>query len=290
MKSFTNAAALIGAALTLLSATIQAAPPANDNFASRTVLSGQAVSSNPVLVDEATREGLERSDTGNKTLWYNWTAPQDGIVNITDAGTDYDGIISVYTGSELTTLVRVVSNDNSGVDSVYFHVKTGLTYQICLGAYHSDATGVGVLNLINSSTDVTAPVVVGLPGKQNDNFDNAFPLTAPVVSAFTYNADDSREGQETPITGNRTVWYRWTAPADAQVTMNTAGTDFDAILCVFNGEALSSLALVARNDNSGTDTVSFPTKKGVVYRVAVGAYHSDSYGTPSPHPCVSPRP
>ena len=71
----------------------------------------------------------------------------------------------------------------------------------------------------------------------------------------------------------RTVWWKWTAPTSGSVTINTAGSSFDTQMGIYTGLSLSSLSLVARNDNSGSDKTSactFGCTGGTTYYVCVG--------------------
>ena len=90
-------------------------PPPNDNFASATVLTGYWGSTN---VDNtlATAEAGEPSHAGfpaNASVWYQWTAPQDGEVALDTIGSiGLDTVLAVYTGSSLTSLNQVAANDD----------------------------------------------------------------------------------------------------------------------------------------------------------------------------------
>jgi len=87
--------AVAGLGLAAMSAS---AAPANDNFASATVISGATVSVNGSNAT-ATREGTDpltidyqgsTTDTGIPTVWYRWTAPSSGQFVINTAGSSFD--------------------------------------------------------------------------------------------------------------------------------------------------------------------------------------------------------
>ena len=90
-------------------------PPPNDNFASPTVLTGDWGSTN---VDNTlgTHEAGEPSHAGfpaNASVWYQWTAPQDGEVALDTIGSiGLDTVLAVYTGSSLASLNQVAANDD----------------------------------------------------------------------------------------------------------------------------------------------------------------------------------
>jgi uncharacterized delta-60 repeat protein len=88
--------------------------PTNDNFAAATVLNGVWGSTNVNNI-LATAEPGEPSHAGyaaNASVWYQWTAPQDGEVELDTFGSQVDTVLSVYTGSSLTTLSQVAANDD----------------------------------------------------------------------------------------------------------------------------------------------------------------------------------
>ena len=264
----------VGAVLAFSSAAAQTVPPPpNDNFANAMVLTGQAVSSTPVNVASATREGLERSDTENQTVWYSWVAPQDGIVTITTAGTNYNNHLAVFNGSTLANLVAIVEADGGYTASVTFHVKAGFDYFISIGlgdnGYFPGETA--VLNINNKPTTITAPSVVAAPAGGNDNFANAVALPGATVSGFTYPAEASREGQEPSYTGNNTVWWTWTAPTDVEVTVDTAGIEYNCDLNVFYGTSLSDLTLIRSTQGRYTASINFPAKAGSLFYICIGA-------------------
>jgi len=75
-------------------------PPLNDNFENRAPLTGTnafAVTNN----ESATKEPGEPDILGNsggKSVWWTWTAPQNGTVTISTEGSGFDTLLAVYTG------------------------------------------------------------------------------------------------------------------------------------------------------------------------------------------------
>src|SRR5205823_5093133 len=87
------------------------------------------------------------------------------------------------------------------------------------------------------------------------------------------------------VYGGKSVWWRWVAPGPGIVTFDTIGSDFDTLVAVYTGSALSDLIEIASDDESGgnyTSRVTFYTKSGVTYQVAVDGYDGDS-GTVNLH-------
>jgi subtilisin family serine protease len=83
--------------------------PANDNFANAQFISGANATLNGTNV-RATRESGEpdhlpaiSGSLGEHTVWYNWTAPSSGQVNLDTCTSSFDTTLAVYTGSALST-------------------------------------------------------------------------------------------------------------------------------------------------------------------------------------------
>ena len=96
----------------------RAAPPANDNFANAAplVINNYWGSTNGNNAS-ATPESGEPSHAGyaaSHSVWYQWVAPQDGVVQFDTIGTSSsnDTVLAVYTGASLASLNQVAANDD----------------------------------------------------------------------------------------------------------------------------------------------------------------------------------
>ncbi len=120
----------------------QGAAPLNDNFESRTAISGTSITDSSINY-YATKEPGEPDILGNpggKSVWWTWLAPQNGTVTIKTEGSGFDTLLAVYTGANLTNLYEVASGDDSlGADPltslVRFHAASGIVYQIVVDGY-----------------------------------------------------------------------------------------------------------------------------------------------------------
>jgi len=123
--------------------------PANDNFASAQVISGcsgTVTGSNA----GATREVGEPNHSpdnggGNRSIWYQWTAPSTGSATITTAGSGFDTVMGVYTGTSVGSLTVVgKADDNSATDktsTVTFNATAGTVYHIAVDGYNNSGSG-----------------------------------------------------------------------------------------------------------------------------------------------------
>ncbi len=261
-----------GAAFLLCLTDASADAPANDNFANRTVLSGTPVIGTSTTVD-ATRESFEPTFDSNpgSTVWFTWTAPSDGTVNIDTGGSGVnDPYLSIFNGDTIDTL-KVVTNTRSGNDGttvIQFPTVAGTVYQISVGSDTDDEDTVK-LNIRLTAATITSPTVIGTPAAANDDFANRTTLTGTAVSGIGYNFSATRESFEPTTTGNMTLWWTWTAPSSGNVTFSTAGTSAGATLSVFNGDTIDTLKANYAGLTGG-GTLTTPTIAGVTYQIAVG--------------------
>lgn len=152
-----------------LAAAGSAAAPANDAFTARIPLRGLIVTTVGDNVG-ATRELGEPdhwAGTGDRSVWWSWTAPSAGTVSITTSNSSFDTILAVYTGTVLSNLTLVANNDDAAVigprSAVQFTAVAGTLYQIAVDGFGrpNSATGSIQLNIVGPApaTPVLPPVV-----------------------------------------------------------------------------------------------------------------------------------
>src|SRR6266480_4519866 len=101
----------------------------------------------------ATKEPGEPNHAGNaggKSLWYCWTATNNTPMTIDTIGSSFDTLLAVYTGTSVSNLTLVASNDdinapNNRQSRVTFTPTTGTTYRIAVDGF-GGASGMVVLN------------------------------------------------------------------------------------------------------------------------------------------------
>jgi subtilisin family serine protease len=249
-------------------------PPGNDDFVNATELVGTAASV-PGSNVSATREDGEPSHTrlnpGGKSVWWSWHAPDDGILTLNTDGSDFDTLLAVYTGSVVTDLTPVASDDDSGggnCSSVTFMVERNQTYHMAVDGFSGDSGQIR-LNL----SFIPPP-----PPPANDSFRNAFVLDGPSNCVCAANISATKETTEPEHAGNgggRSVWWTWTAPSSGTTTATTDDSDFDTTLAVYTGVSVSNLSKIASDDDSGEGArslVTFDAAAGSDYHIAVDGY------------------
>ena len=131
-------------------------PPANDNFAAAQVISGCSGTVNGTNVG-ATKEAGEPNHLsstadptggGSRSVWYTWTAPSNGSATITTAGSAFDTVLGVYTGSAVGSLTVIGQSDDNPADPtndktsvVTFNATAGTIYRIAVDGYNNGGLG-----------------------------------------------------------------------------------------------------------------------------------------------------
>ena len=110
-------------------------------------------------------------------------------------------------------------------------------------------------------------------------------LTGSNVTATGDNRTATRETGEpnvAAVSGSKSVWWTWTAPSTGRFTLSTAGSSFDTTLGVYKGSSVTSLQLVAENDDADffggtlTSEVTIDAVAGTQYQIQVNGYESAS--------------
>ncbi len=205
--------------------------PRNDNFANAfSIAKPSSVSSitfvaNNVDATKQTGEPNHAGNAGGKSVWWNWTAPDNTSVTFTTKGSGFNTLLAVYTGSSVSSLTPVASDDNSGqcgTSQLTFTPVSGTTYRIAVDGY-SGAQGIIKLNL---QTDSSAQ---------------------PVSLMFTPSTVQRPSGQfKVTVTG----------PASAAVTLDTS-SDLSTWSNGYASFTLSGSGSFAYTDTAATNSVRF---------------------------------
>lgn len=246
--------------------------PVNDNFAAATGVSGNSWTRSGSSTN-ATGEAGEPSHAGQApgaSVWYSWTAPASGSVTLSTVGSSFDTVLAVYTGTAVGSLTQVAANDNpptGGIAAVVsFQAVAGTVYRIALDG-KGGASGAVILtgNLAGA-------------GVVNDAFANATTVTNSFSVSGTNNGatSEAREPNHAGVSGGRSVWWAWTAPANGRMVLATMGSNYDTTLAVYTGTQVGQLQAVVSNDDASggdqTSRVSFSVRAGTTYRIAVDGY------------------
>ncbi len=250
--------------------------PANDDFSAPQSLSTGLPSYGSAVTKLATKRAGEPShagDAGGHSVWFTWTPSSSGQVAASTCAYygDLEPTVAVYTGSALDSLTPVVSADDdpgggcrAAGSEAQFSAVAGTTYRIAVDGKGGSSGGFQlILEGVSANDDFGKSVSLG-GGLPSRNF-------------FASNRFATKQADEPDHAGNAggaSVWFKWTAPVSAEVSLDTCGSGFDTLLGVYTGAAVDALTPVAVNDDAGgkcspRSRVSFAAIANTTYRIAV---------------------
>jgi hypothetical protein len=259
--------------VSLLAATTADIPP-NVHFADATLIpeGGTTDDLNTTYAFKETGEPNIADNVGGHSVWWTWTAPAIGIVNISTAGSGFDTLLGVFTGSSLTNLTVVTSdngaNASSGRASVKFVAVPGTQYQIALDGYDGQA-GNAVFTF-TFTMDKTPPKVsfsspaadtvltnssVLVEGKASDNV---------AVASVQYRVENSTGTNAWQLAATSNQWTNWSAtvtnliPGPNTVTLEAIDTSSNVSALVSRVFDYDLGAVLTLNTN-GRGTISGAT-------------------------------
>ena len=265
-------------------------PPPNDAFADGQVISlpDEVTGSNVDATIQAGEPDPVEEDGSRSSVWYRFTALADGLVRFGTCGSEISAILSVYTGSTVTSLTAAADNPSPCDNGrrVAIAVMAGTTYHVRIASYAGE---VGTFTL---SVGVPSPPA-------NDAFANAVTVGMPQRIEGTNVDATVQAGEPVPDgydTSGQSVWYRLTMSAAQAVRIDTCESDFDTVLAVYTGDSLGTLSLVGVNDDycDVGSVVDFLSTAGTTYYISVRGYDGAEgnfallAGSPPPPPPPPP--
>lgn len=240
--------------------------PFNDDFARRAVVTGDvnhirgSLRSSTLQPGEPTHGGVA---TPGGSLWWSWTAPTNaGQLVVDTAGSEFDTVVAVYTGSTLEGLQLVGANDDASsgnpLSRLTVPVTAGTTYTIVVGAKVAIPTD-GAANPRGGMSLALTTIPV------NDAFASAVTISGPSVTLTLNNAGATAEpGEPQPrrasgavIGRGKTMWFKWTAPVSRRYHLSVSDEVIDPVVSVYTGSTLANLVQVTFNDDSDASLIRF---------------------------------
>ncbi len=214
--------------------------PTNDNFADAvTITPGQLIGVNIAKATREENEPFHGEFLNQATVWYEWTAVENGNVSISTAGSDFATVIAAYTGTSLDELTEVASDD--ATQMLTFPAQAGITYRIALAGFGQE-TG-------NADLGFTFTPTASTPSEKPD-------ITSPGDAAFLVSGANDSDADSGSPPANEGVSNAIDNTTDKYLNFK----DFDSGLIVTptaGATIVTGLRLYTANDIPERDPASF---------------------------------
>ncbi|MBL9149764.1 MAG: hypothetical protein JNM94_13825 [Phycisphaerae bacterium] len=211
------------------------------------------------------------ADWSSDAVWYRYTAPVDGLAVATTFGSEHDTVLSLYDAipapsggglcnGETAIACTGLPNENGTILLAPMQAGQTLWFRVdATWAWHEGPEDLlpetmrfdfGFVPTGAPSNDLcsTATVIDGT---------SFHPPLLPITGAST-SANEPSETCETLNGGvNDSVFYRFTAPSNGTINVDTIGSDYDTVLSIYDGCGVMTLGgflqptLLACNNNVG---------------------------------------
>jgi hypothetical protein len=244
-----------------LSFKIVATGAGNDAFGSATTIGSFPFKSAAIDTALATTEVNEDLDPScsefvGRTLWYKITPASTTTItaDTVESSDGFDTVLVLYQGTSIGGLTELACDDDSGVAPqtggssriTSATLTGGQTYYLQVGGWRQTLAG--------DPDAGTLILNVKVAGLANDAFATTGTSTLPVnATSVSTTSATTEQGEDvdpscTDLIG-KTVWYKLTPAANMTITADTAGSNFDTVLVLFQGTTLAGLTEVACNDD-----------------------------------------
>jgi hypothetical protein len=229
----------------------------NDDFANSILLTGVPVNASGSIRGATSEVGEPNPDGTQGSIWYSWVAPWSGNFTVVASGSAGSVIAAVYSGTELTNLVRLTVPTWGSPSVSQFAAIAGVKYHIALVGYP------GIGGATHLELRPSAPPL-------NDNFANRALLEGASVSVKATNIDATVELGETVPTpaDGASLWWRWTAPQSGQFLVELVAQSISGLVEVYVGDTLQGLSAVP-SSLSGWNAKLINASAGQQYQIAV---------------------
>ncbi|HKQ48262.1 MAG TPA: S8 family serine peptidase [Phycisphaerae bacterium] len=292
--------------------------PSNDECTNAYAIPGTFYNPGSIFTYNATVSNFyepdESCEAGNvgvsNSVWYSYTPPGNGTIDLNTWGSNYDTVLSVFDGcgayigaTQIWFPTQLACNDD--VDGTLqsrilgLPVNGGQTYMIKVSDYDTTSEGgelfVDLYFFYSSPPNDHCFNRLPIPGTAGTH--NMTPLnttSATVSPGDCYELSEAGCGH--PSGNSNSVFYSFIPQVSGTVTMDTYGSDYDTVLTLYNGTAFANpcgdgngefcmgpddFGYYICNDDSAGGYQSFvtqPVTVGHTFVVRVSDYNPDPGG------------
>jgi len=139
-------------------------PPVEDSFSTSITISGHSgtIASSTVYATSETGEPAHATFPAAHSVWFSYTAPATGTLDLNSVESNFDTVLAVYTGASLNNLVLITFNDDQKdgevlTSALQLPVTLGQVYRIAVDGYK------GAVGEVNLNWQLTLPIVPTAP-------------------------------------------------------------------------------------------------------------------------------
>jgi Divergent InlB B-repeat domain len=260
--------------------------PANDDFADATTIAAEPPESVHGTNRRATAEPGEPDHAGepaDHSVWFDWTPAKSGpvIISTCESVGQIDSTLAVYTGSSLSALTLVASNDDALIAAAFPECKStdsevridavaGTEYKIAVDGAGGTVGGFNLRFRGHPANDSFGTPTV-LPTEPNTGTGQ---MTNKLATAEPGEPDHAGQPAE------HSVWFSWTPSESGLVTASACPSPPEGVLetvtAVYTGSAVDLLTPVASSagephlfcGREGSEA-KFEATAGVTYLIAI---------------------
>ena len=141
-------------------------PPSEDSFSTSITIAGHAgtIGSSNIYATAQADEPPHANLAASRSVWFSYTAPANGVIDLNTLGSNFDTVLAVYTGTTFGNLVPQASNDDQKVgevltSAVQFSVTQGQTYRIAVDGWN------GAIGQVTLNWQLTLPIPPNAPSQ-----------------------------------------------------------------------------------------------------------------------------
>jgi hypothetical protein len=138
-----------------------------DNFDTPLWIKGEQTTINAMNVSMTKEPGepFHSGNPGGKSIWWRWVAPRSGAVTLSTAGSWFNTLLAVYTGTNVAQLTLVANDFTSGTNSsrVTFQATAGDTYNIAVDGYDAASSFIQLSLAVEGGGTVLPDLRLGVP-------------------------------------------------------------------------------------------------------------------------------
>jgi uncharacterized protein DUF1573 len=208
------------------------------------------------------------------SVWFKYTPTVSGTLTLSTAGSNYDTVLSAYTGSP-GAFTNVACDDDFNFtlqSQISFHVTAGTPYSIEVQSYDSSAGG--FLNF------------AAVFDPDNDSWSSRINVGAPTYHAAAEDTTQTITGGEDPAApcgagsfNSHSVWFNYTPTASGMVFASAQGSNYDTVISVYTGSPGVFVSQACNDDFYGFQSMTpFYALAGTPYSIMVQSFSSSAGG------------